>query len=165
MWLAYIVVNYFQVVCLWRPKHTMASPTRWTWIWASSMSWWWIGKPGVLQSMGSQRVGHDWATELTDSAWLADGHHLAVCSRDFFTWAEKGNSGISSSSLHWHWSIMQVPSPWLYLTLIISQRPPSPDSIILGVRDSTYKLWMDTNVQSLTLVNTSSTVCRDKCLH
>ena len=42
----------------------MASPTPWTWVWASSRSWWWIGKPGVLQSMGSQRVGHDWATEL-----------------------------------------------------------------------------------------------------
>ena len=41
----------------------MASPTRWTWVWASSGSWWWIGKPGVLQSMGSQRVRHDW-TEL-----------------------------------------------------------------------------------------------------
>ena len=32
----------------------------WTWIWASSGSWWWIGKPGMLQSMGSQRVGHNW---------------------------------------------------------------------------------------------------------
>ena len=42
----------------------MASPTPGTWVWASSRSWWWIGKPGVLQSMGSQRVGHDWATEL-----------------------------------------------------------------------------------------------------
>ena len=42
----------------------MASPTRWTWVWASSRSWWWTGKPGVLQSMGSQRVGHDWVTEL-----------------------------------------------------------------------------------------------------
>ena len=42
----------------------MASLTRWTWVWASSRSWWWTGKPGVLQSMGSQRVGHDWAAEL-----------------------------------------------------------------------------------------------------
>ena len=42
----------------------MASPNRWTWIWASSRSWWWTEKPGVLQSMGSQRVWHDWATEL-----------------------------------------------------------------------------------------------------
>ena len=41
----------------------MASPTQWTWIWASSRSWWWAGRPGVLQSLGSQRVGHDWVTE------------------------------------------------------------------------------------------------------
>ena len=42
----------------------MASPTQWTWVWVSSGSWWWTGRPGVLQSMGSQRIGHDWATEL-----------------------------------------------------------------------------------------------------
>ena len=41
----------------------MASLTWWTWVWASSRSWWWTGEPGVLQSMGSQRVGHDWVTE------------------------------------------------------------------------------------------------------
>ena len=39
--------------------------TQWTWVWASSRSWRWTGKPGVLQSMGSPRVGHDWATDLT----------------------------------------------------------------------------------------------------
>ena len=55
----------------------MASPTQWTWFQASSRSWWLIGKPGVLQSMGSQTVGHDWATELNwngiyiHSAWSA----------------------------------------------------------------------------------------------
>ena len=43
----------------------MASPTQWTWVWASSGSWWWTGKPGVLQTMGLQRIGHDQATELT----------------------------------------------------------------------------------------------------
>ena len=42
----------------------MASSTWWTWVWASSGSWWWTGKPGVLQSMQSQRVRHDWAAEL-----------------------------------------------------------------------------------------------------
>ena len=41
----------------------MVSLTWWTWVWASSRSWCWTGKPGVLQSMRSQRVGHDWATE------------------------------------------------------------------------------------------------------
>ena len=43
----------------------MASPTPWTWVWASPGSWWWTGRPDVLQSMGLQRVGHDWVTELT----------------------------------------------------------------------------------------------------
>ena len=42
----------------------MASLTRWTWVWVNSGSWWWIGRPGVLRFMGSQRVGHDWATDL-----------------------------------------------------------------------------------------------------
>ena len=42
----------------------MASPIQWTWVWVNSGSWWWTGRPGVLQSMGSQRVGHDWATGL-----------------------------------------------------------------------------------------------------
>ena len=42
----------------------MASSTRCTWVWVNSGSWWWTGRPGVLQFMGSQRVVHDWATEL-----------------------------------------------------------------------------------------------------
>ena len=42
----------------------MTSPTQWTWIQVSSRSWWWMEKPGILQSMGSQKVVHDWATEL-----------------------------------------------------------------------------------------------------
>ena len=49
----------------------MASPTRWTWVWVSSRSWWWTGKPSVLQSMGLQRVVHDWATEL-NWIWIFD---------------------------------------------------------------------------------------------
>ena len=43
----------------------IASLTQRTWVWVSSRSWWWTGRPGVLQSMGLQRVGHDWATELS----------------------------------------------------------------------------------------------------
>ena len=45
----------------------MASPTRWTWVCVNPGSWWWTGRPGVLQSMGSQKVRHDWATELNSS--------------------------------------------------------------------------------------------------
>ena len=42
----------------------MASPTRWTWVWVNSRSWWWTGKPGVLRFMGLQRVRHDRVTKL-----------------------------------------------------------------------------------------------------
>ena len=46
----------------------MASLTRWTCVWASSRGWWWTGKPGLLQSTGLQRVGHDWEIELNWSS-------------------------------------------------------------------------------------------------
>ena len=52
----------------------MASPTQWTWVWVDSGSWWWTGRPGVLQSTGSQRVRHTWATEL--SVYI---HLISVC--------------------------------------------------------------------------------------
>ena len=42
----------------------MASLTRWTWVWVNSGSWWWTGKPGMLQYMGPQRIRHDWVSEL-----------------------------------------------------------------------------------------------------
>ena len=47
----------------------MASRTQWTWVWVDAGSWWWTGRPGVLQCMGSQRVGHDWATKLNWTDW------------------------------------------------------------------------------------------------
>ena len=51
----------------------MTSPTQWTCIWVGSGSWWWTGRPGVPQSMGSQRVGHNWMTKLnwTELIWLS----------------------------------------------------------------------------------------------
>jgi len=52
----------------------MASPTQWTWVWVDSGSWWWTARPGMLWFMGSQRVGHDWATEL-NSFFLTYGQH------------------------------------------------------------------------------------------
>ena len=53
----------------------MASLTRWTWVWVDSGSWWWTGRPGVLQFMGSQRVGHDWVTELN---WTELNYHTNI---------------------------------------------------------------------------------------
>ena len=55
----------------------MASLTRWMWVSLNPGSWWWTGRPGVLQFMGLQRVGHDWATELN---WMTyDIEHLFIC--------------------------------------------------------------------------------------
>ena len=56
----------------------------WTWVWASSRSWWWIGKPGMLQSMGLQRVGHDWATELNWFQMAQNGWRESQAERTLF---------------------------------------------------------------------------------
>ena len=58
----------------------MASLTQCTWVLVNSGIWWWTGKPGVLQSMGSQRVGHDWATELN---WTEDSQLENLASLHF----------------------------------------------------------------------------------
>ena len=72
----------------------MPSLAWWTWVWASSGSWWWTGKPGMLQSMGLQTVGHNWVTELN--------------------WTDKVESGIYP----WDARIVQhIQSLMLYITL------------------------------------------------
>ena len=75
----------------------MASLTRWTWIWVNSVSWWWTGNPGVPQSMGSQRVGHDRVTELNWDKSPAGLHSLLLDSLRLFSFwfAPKGH--------HWGW--------------------------------------------------------------
>ena len=61
----------------------MASLTRWAWVWVDSRSWWWTGRPGMLQFTGSQRVGHDWVTELNwtklKSSFALNGSFLNLC--------------------------------------------------------------------------------------
>ena len=65
----------------------MPSPTQWTWVWVNSGSWWWTGKPGVLQSKWLQRVGH-WATELTEHVgYCHPGKFSQVLASRFFTGA------------------------------------------------------------------------------
>ena len=76
----------------------ISSASQWTWVWVISRSWWWTGRPGMLQSMGSQRVGHDWVTELN---WTEPGGAVGkepVCQ---FRRHEK-----------WIWSLGWVPWFW-----------------------------------------------------
>ena len=66
----------------------MASLTRWMWVWVNSGRWWWTGKPGVLRFMGSQRVRHDWATELNWYIYILGKKYsiylkLLNCLKDF----------------------------------------------------------------------------------
>ena len=58
----------------------MASPTQWKWVWVSSGSQWWTGRPGVLWFMGWQRVGHEWVTERNWLNWMIC---LSLCSNVF----------------------------------------------------------------------------------
>ena len=57
----------------------IASPTQWTWVWVDSRSLWWKGRPGVLLLIGSQRAGHDWATELTELTDLKISVQFFLC--------------------------------------------------------------------------------------
>ena len=60
-------------------------PTQWTWVWVSSESWWWTGRPDVLQSMRSQRVRYDWPTKLNwtelknERCWVSLHVFIAIC--------------------------------------------------------------------------------------
>ena len=70
----------------------MSSLNQWTWVCVSSRSWWWTGRPGLPQSMGSQRVRHDWVTELNwdtpfsrGSSWFKYWTLVSYISGGFFT--------------------------------------------------------------------------------
>ena len=64
---------------------SMASPIHWTWVWVNSGSWWWTGRPGILQSMGFQRVRYNWATELNWKLSNNHGNYLELRpTKDFF---------------------------------------------------------------------------------
>ena len=83
----------------------MASPSQWTWVWVDSGSWWWTGRPGVLRFIGSQRVRHDWATEMkwTELNWndrrLSCFSFLLLQTKLLWIFVHKYLSGHAPSSL------------------------------------------------------------------
>ena len=89
----------------------MASPTQWTWVWVDSRSWWWTGRPGVLRFIGSQRVGHDWVTELN---WIglyspqnSPGQNTGADSCSFLQWIFP-IQGLNPGLLHCRWIVYQL---------------------------------------------------------
>ena len=84
----------------------MTSPTPWTWVWASFRSWWWTGKPSVLQSMGLQRVGHDWVTELNWTNSMGDKCNCPMVST-FCSTTLLGNQ-----SIHKDWPSWIIALSW-----------------------------------------------------
>ena len=88
----------------------MASPTQWTWIWVNSESWRWTGRPGVLQSMGSQRIRHDWATELNRT------HPWSFCSglgASVVTWPHLAARSLGASLYMVACAHAKMRVPWL----------------------------------------------------
>ena len=86
----------------------MVSPTQWTWVWASSWSWWWTGRPGMLQSMGSQRVRHDWVTEPnwapSPRCWQGPGYQQVKVSWEAMRWPPCSHH----SSEIWHFCLIKT---------------------------------------------------------
>ena len=82
----------------------MASPTEWTWVCVDFRSWWWTGRPVVLEFMGSQGVRHDWVTNLIWSdpreAWRAAIHGVAKSLTWLSDWTELNWTEWSSGFLH-----------------------------------------------------------------
>ena len=67
----------------------MASPTQRTWVWASSGSWWWTGRPGMLQSIGSQRVAHNRATGLNWTELKDEGLYSGWCQQGWRDYSQQ----------------------------------------------------------------------------
>ena len=77
----------------------MASPILWIWVWVNSGSWWWTGRPGVVWSMGSQRVRHDWVTEL--NWWGSQGKNTEVVYLSAFQWTTFCQNSPTMTRLSW----------------------------------------------------------------
>ena len=100
----------------------MVSLAQWTWVWINSGSWWWIGKSGVLQSMGLQRVGHQRLTELN---WT-DGHTVLEAKgqnqgvdRVGSSWSCEGDCSWPSPSFWWPQAIAEAGGQ-IYVRLAVA---------------------------------------------
>ena len=91
----------------------MASLTQWTWVWVNSGHWWWTGRPGMLQSVGSQRVGHDWVTELN---WTYNRSSRCFGYLSFYPGAKLSDTV--------YWIARSLPNKWNSLNIHDLKGPP-----------------------------------------
>ena len=109
----------------------MASLTQCTWVWVNSGSWWWTGRPGVLRFMGSQRVGHDWVTELnwTERKWQPRILAWRI------PWTEEPGrlQSMGSQRIGYSWSDARAEAPILW--------PPHAKSWLIGKDSDAGRDW------------------------
>ena len=120
----------------------MASPTRLTWVWVSCRNWWWTRKPGMLQSMGSHRVRHDWVTELN---WWGSAFHCILPHRmSTIPW---GKDTPTFCQIHFSWNDITDRSkafslPWEVLaSLHCKFHPITQISILLQAQEALKAQW------------------------
>ena len=124
----------------------MASLTRWMWVWVNSGSWWWTGRPGVLRFMESQRVGHDWVTDLIWSEWSSGFPYFIQFESEF------GNKEFMIRATVSSWSCFC----WLY------RASPSLAAKNIINLISVLTIWWCPCVESSLLLEEG--VCYDQCV-
>ena len=95
----------------------IAPQTQWMWVWVNSRSWWWTGRPGMLQFMGLQRVGHDWLSELNWAEGTFRGSLVAQMVRSlpamWETWVwSLGWEDSLGKEMATHSSVLAWKIPW-----------------------------------------------------
>ena len=118
----------------------MASQTQWTWVWVNSGRWWWTGRPGVLQSMGSQRVRHDWATELN---WLKPGSWINAKSSGWEVCLGKGYARRLQVSPHRWLLVTEEKRPLHGYHMDTCQTPPWVTWSCTGPMRTSEVSWCD----------------------
>ena len=124
----------------------MASPTRWTWVWVNSGSWWWTGRPGVLQFMGSQRVGHNWATELN---WIYDKAGKNVQWRKASLFSALVKTG-QLPAKEWNWTTL-IPYAEINSKLIKHSLNPRTGIVPWAEHRLHKKFWLDGEMNGWTV--------------
>ena len=117
----------------------MASPTQWTWVWVSSRSWWWTGKPGVLQSMGSHKVGLDWGTELNWTALAMEFAYSVLIAQNLMHLMSKNSFVSLMEKKGWTDLWVHAQSYW---TFCDSLKGSPPGSSFHGVFQARTLKWV-----------------------